>query len=277
VRKVTIASALTLIFTLGPVPVLLSLSSAGTAPPPAYPGYAPPATDFIYPVGAARVAPTSAADSPNGYRIEQTFNNSCDPSLKEGYYSGGQYFCGHTGVDLVNLGGADDVVHATANGLVAEVGYVGAMGEMVRLQHLLPDGTYIYSLYQHMAMGSLRVARGDIVTMGLALSNEGKPVPSQVVNPSSLIPKGAKNVTVATRLAASTVSRVSVARLPTCRLTPSRLRCGVTSKASSEIRVRCSSSSQSVRPIGLEKRSVYAWRPSAFSMRLSARMRSGPR
>src|SRR5262249_62379824 len=32
---------------------------------------------------------------------------------------------------------------------------------------------------------------------GLALSNDGKPVPSQVVNPSRLIPKGAKNVAVA--------------------------------------------------------------------------------
>jgi multiple sugar transport system substrate-binding protein len=37
----------------------------------------------------------------------------------------------------------------------------------------------------------------DIVTMGLALSNEGKSVPSQVSNGTALIPKGAKNVEVA--------------------------------------------------------------------------------
>jgi multiple sugar transport system substrate-binding protein len=37
----------------------------------------------------------------------------------------------------------------------------------------------------------------DAVTMGLALSNDGKPVPSQVGSFSGLIPKGAKNVTVA--------------------------------------------------------------------------------
>jgi len=37
----------------------------------------------------------------------------------------------------------------------------------------------------------------DIVTMGLALSNDGKPVPSQVGNATGLIPKGAKNVAVA--------------------------------------------------------------------------------
>jgi multiple sugar transport system substrate-binding protein len=37
----------------------------------------------------------------------------------------------------------------------------------------------------------------DIVTMGLALGNDGKPVPSQAVSLSGLIPKGAKNVEVA--------------------------------------------------------------------------------
>jgi multiple sugar transport system substrate-binding protein len=37
----------------------------------------------------------------------------------------------------------------------------------------------------------------DIVTMGLPLSNDGKPVPSIVTHGLGLIPKGAKNVTVA--------------------------------------------------------------------------------
>ncbi len=37
----------------------------------------------------------------------------------------------------------------------------------------------------------------DILTYGLALSNEGKPVPSQAPSLSGLIPKGAKNVDVA--------------------------------------------------------------------------------
>jgi multiple sugar transport system substrate-binding protein len=37
----------------------------------------------------------------------------------------------------------------------------------------------------------------DIVTMGLALSNDGKPVPSQANNACGLIPKGAKSVEVA--------------------------------------------------------------------------------
>jgi len=173
VRKVTLATALALILILGPVPTLLPLNAEGSAPPSVSPGYAPEATDFIYPVGDPRVAPTTADDSPNGYQIEEAFNNSCDPSLQQGLSSGGTYFCGHTGVDLFNKGSTDDMVHATANGLVVEAGYVGAMGEMVRLQHLLPDGTYIYSLYQHMALGSLRVVRGDVVTMGQPLGRVG--------------------------------------------------------------------------------------------------------
>jgi multiple sugar transport system substrate-binding protein len=37
----------------------------------------------------------------------------------------------------------------------------------------------------------------DIMTMGLPLSNDGKPVPSQAINACGLIPKGAKNVEVA--------------------------------------------------------------------------------
>ncbi|HUN98963.1 MAG TPA: ABC transporter substrate-binding protein [Bradyrhizobium sp.] len=37
----------------------------------------------------------------------------------------------------------------------------------------------------------------DILTMGLPLNNDGKPVPSQVNNACGLIPKGAKNVQVA--------------------------------------------------------------------------------
>ena len=37
----------------------------------------------------------------------------------------------------------------------------------------------------------------DVVTMGLPLSNDGKPVPSHATNACGLIPKGAKNVAVA--------------------------------------------------------------------------------
>ena len=40
-------------------------------------------------------------------------------------------------------------------------------------------------------------AYNDIVTMGLPLSNDGKPVPSQASNGTALIPQGAKNVEAA--------------------------------------------------------------------------------
>src|SRR5438270_2181158 len=42
-----------------------------------------------------------------------------------------------------------------------------------------------------------KVDYDDIVTMGLALSNDGKPVPAQAYNVCGLIPKGAKNVETA--------------------------------------------------------------------------------
>jgi len=177
VRKAVLVAVLTLPFGLGlaplPSPLPLSDGPPGSAPSAVSPGYAPQATDFIYPVGDPRIAPTTAPDRPNGYRIKEVFNNSCDPALAQGFYNAGQYYCGHTGVDLVNEGGADDAVHATASGLVAEAGYVGAMGEMVRIQHLLPNGSYVYSVYQHMALGSLLVGRGQVVTMGQPLGRVG--------------------------------------------------------------------------------------------------------
>jgi multiple sugar transport system substrate-binding protein len=53
------------------------------------------------------------------------------------------------------------------------------------------------SLSTEVAIISDKQAYDDIVTMGLALSNDGKPVPSMAGSFSGLIPKGAKNVPVA--------------------------------------------------------------------------------
>ncbi|HYU12364.1 MAG TPA: ABC transporter substrate-binding protein [Stellaceae bacterium] len=55
------------------------------------------------------------------------------------------------------------------------------------------DGT----LSTEVAIFNKKEDYNDIVTMGLALSNDGKPVPSSVANGCGLIPKGAKNVAVA--------------------------------------------------------------------------------
>jgi multiple sugar transport system substrate-binding protein len=55
------------------------------------------------------------------------------------------------------------------------------------------DGT----ISTEVAMFADKEAYNDIVTMGLPLSNDGKPVPSQLTVVDFLIPKGAKNVEVA--------------------------------------------------------------------------------
>ncbi|MBV9861316.1 MAG: carbohydrate ABC transporter substrate-binding protein [Alphaproteobacteria bacterium] len=55
------------------------------------------------------------------------------------------------------------------------------------------DGT----ISTEVAMIKDQQAYNDMVTTGLALSNEGKPVPAQATNACALIPKGAKNVEVA--------------------------------------------------------------------------------
>lgn len=132
----------------------------------------PIATSFIYPVGISTIAPTWNPNSGNGYFVTQGFNTSCDPSLGQGYYMYGLYYCGHSGVDLATQG-ASSVIHATANGVVVEAGYNGSYGVMVRIRHYLPDGSVIYSQYEHMAYGSLAVYSGEIVTQGQELGLVG--------------------------------------------------------------------------------------------------------
>ncbi len=171
-RKVALASALTLLLTFSTAPLVLTSPAPDSSPHGAAEGYAPVATDFIYPVGLPRVAPTFDANSPNGYRITQMFNNSCDPSLGQGYYYAGQYFCGHTGVDLSDMESGGEV-RATANGVVVYAGYNSSYGVMVRIQHLLPDGSYVYSQYEHMLDNSLLVSYGQVVTMGQSIGQVG--------------------------------------------------------------------------------------------------------
>lgn len=132
----------------------------------------PIAYSFIYPVGNPNVAPTWNPDNGNGYFITQGFNDSCDPSLGQGYYAYGLYYCGHTGIDLAT-DTASDVVHATAAGVVTEAQYDGGYGVTVRLRHLLPNGSYVYSQYEHMQYGSLEVYTGETVSQGQALGLVG--------------------------------------------------------------------------------------------------------
>jgi len=173
-RKAALAIAITLLLSLSTAPTFLSntTSAPGSSSQTAYSGYAPQATDFIYPVGDPRVAPTFEKGNANGFQITQMFNNSCDPALGQGFYLQGEYFCGHTGVDLSDQQEGDPA-HAVANGLVVFAGYNSTYGVMVRIQHLLPDGSYIYSQYEHMMDGSLLVGPNQIVTIGQSIGRVG--------------------------------------------------------------------------------------------------------
>ncbi len=128
-------------------------------------GGVPYATSFIYPVGVASSQPTWTPDNSNGYFITQGFNTSCDPAANQGYYLYGEYFCGHTGVDLASATASSEI-HATAAGIVVTAGYNSSYGVMVRIRHFLPDGSEVYSQYEHMAYGSLAVYSGEIVSQG---------------------------------------------------------------------------------------------------------------
>ena len=132
----------------------------------------PIATSFIYPVGNPLAPPTWNPHNGNGYFLTQGFNDSCDPGLGQGYYLYGLYYCGHTGVDLATQS-SSSTVHATAAGVVTEAGLNGGYGVMARIRHTLPNGTLVYSQYQHMQYGSLLVSAGDVVQQGQALGLVG--------------------------------------------------------------------------------------------------------
>jgi murein DD-endopeptidase MepM/ murein hydrolase activator NlpD/SH3-like domain-containing protein len=151
---------------------LVLLAQASFLAVQATPARDPIAGTFIYPVGNPNVAPSWDPANTNGYFITQGFNNSCDPSLGQGYYAYGLYYCGHTGVDLATQG-ADATVHATAAGVVTEAQEDGSYGVVVRLRHLLPNGVYVYSQYEHMQYGSLEVSVGEAVSQGQALGLVG--------------------------------------------------------------------------------------------------------
>ncbi len=171
-RKAALAPALTLLLTLSTSSILThGAAHAATTRDSSRDGI-PFATDFIFPVGDPRISPNFDSTQPNGYRITQMFNNSCDPALGQGFLWGGQYFCGHTGVDLSDLG-AGGPVHATAGGIVTYAGYYNGQGEMVRIKHYLPSGQVVYSQYEHMMWGSLQVYAGEIVAMGQTIGLVG--------------------------------------------------------------------------------------------------------
>lgn len=154
---------------LAPLLVITSLLS----PYAARVGHADPtATSFIYPVGNPNIPPTWDPTNGNGFYITQGFNDSCDPSLGQGYYAYGLYYCGHTGVDLAT-DGFNLTIHAVAAGVVTEAQEDDGYGVTVRIRHVLANGTYVYSQYEHMQYGSLQVYAGETVRQGQPLGLVG--------------------------------------------------------------------------------------------------------
>jgi len=81
----------------------------------------------------------------------------------------------HRGADLDN-GRGGDLVRAAAHGLVvvAETrGWHGGFGLHVVIAHRLRDGALAYSVYAHLAEGSVKVARGDLVWAGEPIGRVG--------------------------------------------------------------------------------------------------------
>jgi hypothetical protein len=81
----------------------------------------------------------------------------------------------HSGADLSNRSGGG-LVRAAANGLVVLAGTgedPGGFGVHVVLAHRLPDGSLVYSVYAHLARGTVAVHPGHVVAAGEPLGRVG--------------------------------------------------------------------------------------------------------
>jgi hypothetical protein len=114
------------------------------------------------------------------------FDFPCGPPDGVGYYVAAglaeqayydRFGAWHTGEDWNGLGGGDsdlgDPVHATANGqVIASDYYTPSWGNIVFIQHQMPNGDNVWSQYAHLRERS--VAAGDYVARGQRLGTIGK-------------------------------------------------------------------------------------------------------
>ena len=117
---------------------------------------------WIYPVGAACSLSTDPAGGPRPYRVMRGVGDRD---------SGG---AGHQGVDLSN-GAAGGPVRAAANGLVVSVGAQGwnhGYGRHVVIAHRTEEGL-VYTVYAHLAPGTVAVRAGQCVVAGRLLGRVG--------------------------------------------------------------------------------------------------------
>ncbi len=118
---------------------------------------------WLYPVGSVHDYLRPAGDDGRGYTLLRGVG-------------GGAGGGGHQGVDLGNNRGGG-VVRAAAAGLVvvaAAEGWHSGYGRHVVIAHRAVDGALTYSVYAHLAEGTLRVRRGQTVAAAQPIARVGR-------------------------------------------------------------------------------------------------------
>jgi murein DD-endopeptidase MepM/ murein hydrolase activator NlpD len=118
---------------------------------------------WLQPVGDPHVVPISSNGEEAAYRVMRSVEQ------REAHERG------HQGADLSN-GRGGGPVRAAGNGLVVKVGGKGwnrGYGRHVVLAHRLSDGAIAYSVYAHLAPGSVTVRQGQFVSAGRMIGKVG--------------------------------------------------------------------------------------------------------
>lgn len=118
---------------------------------------------WVYPVGNPYTLSLAAPNGSPPYRVMRGVSDRD---------SGGSR---HQGADLSN-GCPGDPVYAAGNGLVvcaAGKGWHHGFGSHVVLAHRLGDGSIVYSVYAHLATGSMALREGQFVPAGRKIGRVG--------------------------------------------------------------------------------------------------------
>jgi hypothetical protein len=117
-----------------------------------------------YPVGAALDFREPGGPGETGYHVSRNIGG---PDEGTSTHQGADIVCGHGG----------GPVRAAADGLVLlanRSGWNSGYGRIVVLGHRLEDGTGVYTVYAHLAPGSIRVHPGQMVAAGTRLGRVGR-------------------------------------------------------------------------------------------------------
>jgi murein DD-endopeptidase MepM/ murein hydrolase activator NlpD len=118
---------------------------------------------WVFPVGDLRALGAAGHDGAPGYQVNRGLETRDDGSV------------GHQGVDLCNRH-AGGIVRAAASGLVVRASSVdqNGYGHFVVIAHRLEEGTMVYSVYAHLAAGSIRVHEGEMISAGAEIGRVGR-------------------------------------------------------------------------------------------------------